>query len=1480
MNRPYLALFSAAILIVLLSSVITQASKEEVREAEELIEYKSDLRFIANQGQWDDTIRYAVKMRGGHLMMEKQGLTYQFFDLPKHKHPRERDAGHPHHDHEESEEMVRGHVLKVKFEGSNPSPKIGTGYKYPDYYNYFIGNDPSRWAGKVGLYAMLNYEEVYEGIDFRIYGSGDNIKYDFIVAPHGDPSEIRVSYDGAEQIFIKDKALHVITSVRRIIDQPPYAFQEINGRKIKVPCEYRLEGNELYFVFPGGYDYDYELVIDPTLDFSTYTGAFSDNWGFTATYDAAGSLYAGGIVYTAGGGPTSYPTTSGAFQRVYRGGATEAAITKFNPNGSQREYSTFLGGAAIDQPHSLVVNGNNELYIFGRTSSSNFPVSATGYDRIFNGGFDLYVVKLDSTGSQLLGGTFLGGTGNDGENGNYFATGLPPTILQYNYGDDARGEVILDSRGDVLIAACTKSVNFPTTPGAFQRSFGGSQDGVVAKFNGDLTNLIWSSYLGGNLLDAAYGMKVDNNDNLYVTGGTNSTNFPTTPGSLNRTYQGGTADGFIAKIHSSGSAIMAATYVGTSSYDQSYLIDLDDAYNVYVSGQTMGAYPVTSNVYSVANSRQFITKLDNNLASIQYSTRFGSANAAFPNISPTAFLVDRCDNVYVAGWGGTTNFSGNTTGMPTTSDALQRSTDGSDFYMIVVDRDARNLLYATYLGGNNTGGSGEHVDGGTSRFDREGIVYHAVCASCGGFSTFPTTPGVVSNTNNSANCNLAAFKISFDLAGVEAKFRPLDKSNQPFQFTGCAPFLVNFDNLTKADPASLWVWDFGDGSPIRSTKEPTHTYQNPGTYEVMMVVIDSTTCNIFDTAYAILEIFEPPVAAAGSDEIICKGDSVLLTGFGAGNGGRYLWGPSGSVSPPSGQSTYAFPNDDTGIILTVIDSNGCRDTDTLMVTIDRSLIVIARQDTEVCEGVTVQLGASSNGISWSWEPGNTLNNPDIINPMASPDTTTTYVITAISTRGCEEKDSVTVNVYEVYTLSDTSICIGDTILLQTTNGQTFGWGPDYNMSNPNVASPFIWPDTSTTYTVLARSADGCFSEKSVRVTVNMLPTADAGLDDTVCYGFSTQLSANGGVNYFWNPVDFVDNPFIFNPTVTPDTTTDFVVTAIDANGCKDEDVVRVVVNDLPDVIAGPELVLCEGESIQLFAAGAETYIWDFHPSLSALDISNPTASPDSTTTYHVTGTDANGCQNDTSITIDVTARPNLEIEGVNYLCVGGAIELTAFGGTGVVWSTGDTSRTIELYPTGTMTVYATVYQDECRGETDTVVVDPFYDYPEANFNFDPKEGFAPMDVNFINLSIGADRYEWDFGVGAATSTDINPSFTFPYAGTWTVRLIAYSITGCPDTLELPVSMENVALHVPTGFSPNNDGHNDQFYVGAYGIKTMNIKIFSRWGMMIYESDNIDFRWDGRYQNRDVPEGVYVWVVKGVGENDLKYEKSGTVTLIR
>jgi len=895
--------------------------------AQTTLQHTNSVEFIENKDQWEPNVLYKADINSGAVFLERNCFTYVFKDVAamnkisefkhvaKDKRPKLTADDY----------IIKHHAYKVKFVEASKDVKVKGDKPYEGYYNFFIGDDKSKWASRVHSYNKVAYTGLYTKTDMNIYESDSQLKYDLILHQGANAGNIRLLYDGVDTIYISNNNLIVKTSVNEVTELSPVAYQMINGRKIKVSCKFKLTGNELSFIFPDGYDESGELVIDPTLIFSTYSGSTADNWGFTATYDTAGCAYSGGIAFG-----TGYPVSTGAYQVNFAGGdlggyltGCDIAIIKYNPIGTQRLWATYLGGSKNDLPHSMIVNNLNELVIYGTTGSSDFPVTTGSYDGSFNGGsyvaydqsslvfsqgIDIFVSKLSFDGTQLLASTYLGGTGNDGLN--------YPSVLSFNYGDGARGEIMTDASNNVYIVSTTNSTDFPTTSGVFQSTpGGGGQDGVVVKLDPDLTSLLWSSYLGGSNADAVYGIVLDNSNNVYVTGGTASGDFPTTSGTLQTSYQGGSSDGFITEISSNGSSILKSTFYGSDAYDQSYLIEKGPTGKIYVYGQTSktGNAFITNATWATPGGGQFVSKLEPDLSSVIWSTAFGTGNGG-PDISPDAFLVDNCNYIYMSGWGGLgINGFGGTYGLPITSDAYQMTTDGNDFYFLVIDDNASSMIYGSYFGSPS---AYEHVDGGTSRYDRKGIIYQGVCGGCGGYSNFPTTVGAWSQTNNSSNCNNAIIKYDFQLTGVvvQAAIAPTD--------SGCVPFTVNF---TSTCNVPNFVWNFDDptsGTNNTSTlQNPTHTYNIPGIYHVTFIGTDSTKCNIADTATVAVSAFLVPTVNLGPDTIICPGTSISLN---AGNPGMsYLWS--------TGANTQSIIVADSGYYWVNVSAGMCNRADSVIV---------------------------------------------------------------------------------------------------------------------------------------------------------------------------------------------------------------------------------------------------------------------------------------------------------------------------------------------------------------------------------------------------------------------------------------------------------------------------------------------------------------------------------------------------------------------
>lgn len=805
--------------------------------------------FVQNLGQWDERILFRAQWGNRLILLEKDGFTTVITDpvvhdvmTAYHQPERKEKVRHP--------EFLRGHVIKTRFAGAQ-MPEVHMSDQKEYYHNYFLGNDATRWRGGVPLFGRVLLHDIYPGISVEFFFYNGQFKYDIIVQPEADLSQIKIAYEGADAVHHFNRKLAIATSVQNLIEAIPEAYQMVNEKKRPVTVDYEMKGDVVGFKAEN-YDRSKYLVIDPILIFATYSGSTADNFGFTATYDSKGNLYAGGNVTY----PTNiflpsgrYPATLGAFQIAispqlstsgpYDHFPCDVAISKYDSSGQNLIWATYLGGGDNEYPHSLVVDDDDRLIVMGSTFSSNFPMPRGGFIDGYQGGGDIYILRFNDSASAILNGTYMGSDNLDGITDNQNSS-----LLVHNFADDFRGDVYVDDRARIWVASVTKSDSFPIK-NAFQPQKGARSEGVLFALNSSFDTLIFSSFIGGSSHDALYSVKQDRDGNMVASGGTQSTNLATTPLAAQRNF-GGVVDGFIMKLKSDDYSLMALTYLGTPQYDQTYFVDIDKRNNIFVTGQTAGMFPKSPGTYGQQGRTQFIAKFNPTLSNMLLSTTFGQAVGNEP-ISPTAFLVDFCDNIYVSGWGATN-------GLPVTPDAIQSQTDNEDFYILVLDRDMQNLYYASYFGGSRTF---DHVDGGTSRFDKRGVIYQAMCASCpnsgnpANITDIQTSPGAVFPTNLSPRCSNVGLKIDFQINySVEAAFTP-----NPV--VGCRPLTVTFTNRSRGTD---FFWEFGDGN-TSTQRDPVHTYQQSGVFLVKLIIRDSTACNLTDTASRLINV----LAAAKPD---------------------------------------------------------------------------------------------------------------------------------------------------------------------------------------------------------------------------------------------------------------------------------------------------------------------------------------------------------------------------------------------------------------------------------------------------------------------------------------------------------------------------------------------------------------------------------------------------------------------------------------
>ena len=1208
-----------------------------------------DLRFTENKNQWEKNVLFSTDLPDGNMFLEKNCITFNYRDKKqikkiltyKNNIKNEHNAEQPAYD----DLFINCHAYKMYFKNCNDNPEIIKEDSFTDYFNYYIGNDKNKWASNVKSFRGVLYKGIYDKINFRIYNKDSYLKYEFQIGKGGNPENIILEYSGVKEITIQDKNLIIKTTVNQVMELAPFAYQLINGEKVKVDCIYKLKNNRITYEFPSGYDKNIDLIIDPVLIFSGVTGSTADNWGFTATYDSYGNIYSGGIAFGVG----QYPTTTGAYQMHFAGGENnshdhgcDVAIIKYNSTGTNRLWATYLGGSGDDLPHSMIVDGADNLLIFGTTGSPNFPVSADAYDKTFNGGtnlaydynsihfnqgIDIYISKISAAGNQLIASTYLGGSANDGLN--------DPSVLAYNYADGARGEIMVDRNDNVYIVSTTFSFNYPVTANAFQQSNAGGQDGCISKLNYNLSNLIWSSYIGGSGSDAVYGIKIGNNGDVYICGGTNSTNFPVTAGAKQTNYAGGTVDGFITKISKYGNSILKSTYWGSYEYDQNYLIDLDRQNYVYVFGQTKaaGSTFIYNAPWNVPGGGQFLTKFSPDLSLINWSTAFGVATG-LPDIAPTALLVDLCKKIYMSGWGspGLYYYSSppvhGTSGLPVTSNAQQHTTDGNDFYLIVLDDDASSLVYATYYGGPQ---SDEHVDGGTSRFDRKGKIYQSVCADCGRNDDFPFTSSAYNRHNGSQNCNNGCFKFDFLLPAIVADFA--------IPTVICIPDSAHFSNTSYTGGSGMtYQWNFGDGTGS-TIKDPSHYYSNSGIYNITLIVYDAGTCNFSDTITKQLIVMsdssytipEKYICVGGSEQIgIAPAPDPSVT---------YSWSPANSLSDSHISNPIAFPVNTT--TYTLLMSNGtCTDTirQTLVV---YNLNAYTGNDTTTCSGL-VNLTANSSGnanyFQWSSNPyfSDTLNSSTTDSTLLINITNPTTFYILVKNDYCQGIDSVKVGftfITETANLTPPTchdFCNG-MARISVINSVHPPYIYQWNI--PGHFTDSLMNICSGIYTCTITDALGCISIYSISVPNPLGISSNLNIFhlpcDEKCIGKVTSNTSGGTppYSYHWNNGGtnyFIDNlcEGIYKLTIT------------DSKGCFIKDTALVEIHSVFDNVHvyADLYTVYEGQSTGLHATQIPDVYYNWTPPLwlDNPSSSDPTATPLENTEYYLVMTDQYGCTyNDT-----------------------------------------------------------------------------------------------------------------------------------------------------------------------------------------------------------------------------------------------------------
>ncbi|WP_432664180.1 SBBP repeat-containing protein [Wukongibacter baidiensis] len=624
---------------------------------------KMPMMFITNAGQIDNKVKYYAK--GGNFVFyfTKEEVVLNFVKrISKGIFDKSTSKGNI----SKEEEKEIGVALSMQFIGANPDVRIEGQIRGGGRVNYIKGNDPEKWYTDLSTYEKVVYKELWQGIDLIFYGAKGQLKYEFVVHPGADFEDIKLSYKGAEDISLDEEGnLLIENELGVLIDKHPVSYQEIEGRKVALDSSFvvkKHENRESFYSFEieKGYNPDYPIIIDPALIYSTYLGGSSFDVGNGIAVDNTGSAYVTGQTSS-----LNFPLMN-PIQPVF-GGFADAFVTKINPAGTALIYSTYLGGNANDAGLDIALDNTGSAYVTGFTFSGNFPTTAGAFQTAIGGNNDAFVTKLNPSGTGLIYSTYLGGSGTDAGLG-----------------------IAVDNTGSAYVTGQTSSLNFPLM-NPIQPVIGGSIDAFVTKINPAGTALIYSTYLGGSGFDEGFGIAVDNTGSAYVTGRTDSANFP-----LMNPIQpviGGSADAFVTKINPAGTALIYSTYLGGSGFDRGFGIAVDNTGSTYVTGRTDSAnFPLMNPIQPVigGSADAFVTKVNPAGTALIYSTYLGGS--AFDR--GRGIAVDNTGSAYVTGTTDSANFP--------LVNPIQPVIGGSfDVFVTKVNPAGTALIFSTYLGGSS-----------------------------------------------------------------------------------------------------------------------------------------------------------------------------------------------------------------------------------------------------------------------------------------------------------------------------------------------------------------------------------------------------------------------------------------------------------------------------------------------------------------------------------------------------------------------------------------------------------------------------------------------------------------------------------------------------------------------------------------------------------------------------------------------------------
>jgi hypothetical protein len=801
---------------------------------------------IPNQGQWPKEVLFAYKTGGLNAFITQKGVIFDFYKITSASQDISR---FPKHDG-----IVTGQVVRLEWNGCNfPQPEFSN----PENKTAFHFITMNGAFSVEETFKEIILKNIYPKTDLRWYIQDGYLRFDFILHPGANPNLIKMKLDGCSAFINEGQQLILNTQIGDVKICDLHAYQENRDYKKNVFTRWKQENNTFQFHI-GSYNATIPLIIDP-LVFSTLIGSSANEGGYAIARDNNGDLYIAGETYGAG-----FPTTTGSYSTTLAGNK-DGFISKFNSNGSSLIYSTFIGGSSADVIYGIYVNNNGEIIACGSTSSSNFP-TFNAYDNSYNGGpTDGFLLKLNSTGSNLLFSTFLGGSS-----------------------DEEAYAVYPDTTGRILVVGYTSSANFPVQAG-YDMSHNGLTDGFVSCLTANGMTLAYSTFIGGSSNDYVYAVRTNTLGQVIVAGSTTSGNFPVTSGAYDNSY-GGATDAFVSALNFQGNNLDFSSYLGDTGTEEIYGIDVNLNNNIiYATGYTNSSnFPTTAGVISTTKNTgydAFISALAPNASTLNASTFYGG------NSDDYAYCIDVNGNgdVFVSGYVASNNLA-------LSANAYDPSYNGGsyDAFVLKTNSGLTSVQYGTYIGGNG-------IDGGQAIVsDNLGYAWLTGFAS----STFPVTLGAYDISFNGSTYDAFLLKICTGLSPYANAVPPTVCEGKTLALSGGPS---GFSSYTWSGPNSYTA----SGQNVSYTNVPI---TGGGAYT--LTVQDASGCS----GKAIVNV---SVLPSPNTSVSVNGNTLSSQQSGA----SYQWHDCSNMSPIPGATLQNFTPANAGTFMVVIQlPGGCSDT--------------------------------------------------------------------------------------------------------------------------------------------------------------------------------------------------------------------------------------------------------------------------------------------------------------------------------------------------------------------------------------------------------------------------------------------------------------------------------------------------------------------------------------------------------------------------